>query len=101
MTWTIRDGFKLRKRRTTVAVSVGVAVSAVAVVCVGEFAGRRAQVLLLAVAVIGLMIIFAGLLYLDKTRCPRCLGRIGPGLFMGTSINFCPHCGASLDAQAP
>jgi hypothetical protein len=96
-TETIREQFKRRKRRALTVVSIGIAVSVTAVGCLlGEIGGSRFQPALLGVAVLGLAIMFAGMLYLDRTRCPRCLGRSGPILFT-PSTNFCPQCGVSLD----
>jgi hypothetical protein len=98
---TIRAYISSRKRRTLVTVAVGVALVAPATACVlADPGASRYQPVLLAIGGCGLLTMAAGLLYLDRTRCPRCLGQIGPGLYMRASINYCPHCGVSLDAPA-
>lgn len=97
MTETIREQFRLRKRRAFTVVSIGIAVSVAAVGgLLTASGGTGLQAALLGVAVLGLAVMFAGMLYLDRTRCPRCLGRSGPILFT-PSTNFCPQCGVSLD----
>jgi hypothetical protein len=97
MTATIREQFGRRKRRAVIVVSIGIALSVAAVGCMlGEIAGGRLQPALLGVALLGLAVMFGGMLYLDRTRCPKCLGRSGPILFT-PSTNFCPQCGVSLD----
>ena len=96
-TETIRDHFKRRKRRTLVAMGIGFAVAAAGVGCVfGEIGGSRFQPVLLAIAVCGTAIILGALLYLDRTRCPKCLWRLGP-LLNARGMNYCINCGISLD----
>jgi hypothetical protein len=101
VTETIRARLKRRKRRSLAAAGIGFAVSAIAAALGYLFAGRggQAQPALLAVAMLGLVILSGGLLYLDRTRCPNCLGRSGPILY-SRGTNFCPQCGVSLDTPA-
>jgi sulfite exporter TauE/SafE len=96
-TETIRDHFKRRKRRTLAVMVIGIAVGAAGVGCVfGDIGGSRFQPVLLAVAACGVAIILGALLHLDRTRCPKCLWRLGP-LLNTPGLNFCIHCGISLD----
>jgi hypothetical protein len=96
-TETIRDHFKRRKRRTLAVVAIGIAVAAAGVGCVlGEIGGSRLHPVLLAVVVCGAAVILGALLYLDRTRCPKCLWRLGP-LLNTPGLNFCINCGVSLD----
>jgi hypothetical protein len=101
ITETIRARLKRRKRRSLAAAGIGVAVMATAAVLGYLFAdrGNLSQPALLAVAVLGLVILSGGLLYLDRSRCPNCLGRSGPVLY-ARGTNFCPQCGVSLDTPA-
>ena len=96
-TETIRDHFKRRKRRALRVMGVGVAVAAAGIGCVfAEIGGSRFQPVLLAVVVCGVAIMLGTLLYLDRTRCPKCLWRLGP-LLNTPGLNFCINCGISLD----
>ena len=101
VTETIRARFKRRRRRSVAAAGIGFAVMAIAAALGYLFAdrGSKYQPVLLAVAVLGLVILCGGLLYLDRTRCPNCLGRSGPVLY-ARGTNFCPQCGVSLDTPA-
>ena len=96
-TETIRDHFKHRKRRALAVMAIGIAAGAAGVGCVfGDTGGSRIRPVLLGVAVCGAAIILGALLYLDRTRCPKCLWRLGP-LLNTPGLNFCIHCGISLD----
>lgn len=96
-TETIRDHFKARKRRSLRVMGIGIAVAAAGIGCVlGEIGRSRFQPVLLAVAVCGVAIMLGALLYFDRTRCPKCLWRLGP-LLNTPGLNFCIHCGISLD----
>ena len=101
VTETIRARLKRRRRRSFAAAGIGFAVMAIAATLGYLFAdgGSRSQPALLAVAVLGLVILSGGWLYLDRTRCPHCLGRSGPVLH-ARDTNFCPLCGVSLDTPA-
>ena len=96
-TGTIRDHFKRRKRRTLAVMAIGIAVAAAGAASLfAEIGGSRFQPVLLAVAVCGAGIMLGALLYLDRTRCPKCLWRLGPVLNT-PGLNFCINCGISLD----
>ena len=101
VTETIRARLKRRKRRSLAAAGIGFAVMAIAAVLGYLFAegGSQYRLAVLAVAVLGLVILSGSLLYLDRTKCPNCLGRPGPVLYT-RSTNFCPQCGVSLDIPA-
>jgi hypothetical protein len=101
VTETIRTRLKRRRRRSLAAAAIGFTVMTVAAALGYLFAdrGSYSQPALLALAVLGLVILSGGLLYLDRTRCPNCLGRSGPVLY-ARGTNFCPQCGMSLDAPA-
>ena len=101
VTETIRARLKRRKRRSLAAAGIGFAVMAIAAVLgyLSADGGSRYRFALLVVAVLGLVILSGALLYLDRTRCPNCLGRSGPVLYT-RGTNFCPQCGVSLDTPA-
>ena len=97
MSETIRARFKRRKQRALTAVGIGSLVIAIAAGCaLAEFGGSRFEPALLTAAVLGLGIMFAGLLYLDRTQCPKCRWRLGHTL-NSRGANFCMNCGVSLD----
>jgi hypothetical protein len=97
MSETIREHFKHRRRRALAAVGIGIAVAAAAASCaLAAIGGNRLEPALLAVAVLGMAITFAGLLYFDRTRCPKCRWRLGPVL-NARGVNFCMNCGVNLD----
>jgi hypothetical protein len=97
---SIRDYFKRRTGRALKVCAIGIVIGAVGValygfgyVTAGEVGG-----------VIGLVTLCGGLLYLDLTRCPRCLSRLSATVSsrrLSEPINFCPYCGASLDGPRP
>jgi hypothetical protein len=74
-----------------------VAATAVALVVAGV-GGRRYQAIWLGGAMLGVIGMFIALLYFDRTRCPKCLARIGP---YNSNFNYCPQCGVRLDTPAP
>lgn len=97
MSETIREHFKRRRRRALVAVGIGAAVVAAGIAGVlGGVGGSRFQPALLTVAALGVAIAFAGLLYFDRTQCPKCRWRLGPVL-NARGMNYCINCGVSLD----
>ena len=99
MAETIRDHFKQRKRRALTVTGIGIAVALAGAGCaLGEVGGSRFQPALWALAGLGVAVTFAGLLYLDRTRCPKCLWRLGP-LLNTPGMNYCINCGISLDTQ--
>lgn len=97
---TIRSYFRRRTGRALkvcaaglVVCAMGITLCAVGYVPPGEIA-----------AVIGVLIMCAGLWYLDLTRCPRCLSRLSAtasSVRLRQPINFCPYCGADLDGSRP
>jgi len=97
---TIRAYFEHRRRRALRVCAVGAAVAVIAIVPIAV-----GYVLAGAVgAVIGIAILSGGLWYLERTQCPRCLSRLSAratSAKLRHPVNFCPYCGASLDAQRP
>jgi hypothetical protein len=100
---TIREYFRRRSRRARRVLGVG---SVVAAVAVGIFAltaslTPRYPYVLVAAGVLGAAIMFGALLYLDHTKCPNCLGRLGIQIAnqyrLGRRIAFCPFCGVGFD----
>ena len=57
--------------------------------------------LLVTMSVLGVAIMFGALLYLDRTKCPNCAGRLGIQIAnqyrLGRRIAFCPFCGVGFD----
>jgi len=100
MAETIRDYFKYRTRRALKIIVVGVAVAAMGIALFGFGYFHVGGV----GAVIGIVIVFSGLWYLEVTRCPRCLSRLSATASsprLPHPINFCPYCGANLDSDHP
>jgi hypothetical protein len=56
---------------------------------------------LAAVGGVGVSLLFGALLYLDRTRCPNCLERLGIQIAnqyrFGRRVAFCPFCGVCFD----
>jgi hypothetical protein len=56
---------------------------------------------LAAVGIFGVGIVFGALLYLDRTKCPNCRGRLGIQVAnqyrFGRRFGFCPFCGVGFD----
>lgn len=73
-TEAIRDVFRLRSRRMLVAVGVGAAV-AVPVLIWGHVRGTYEDGGAV-VSIVGVAIMYGGLLYLDRTKCPKCSTRV-------------------------
>lgn len=100
MAETIRDYFKRRTRRALKLCAVGIVIVALGITLYGFGYAPPGEVGF----VIGLVILCAGLWYLDRTKCPRCLARLSATASSARllhPINFCPYCGASLDAPRP
>ena len=100
---TIREYFRSRSRRARRLLLVG---SLMAAVCLLIFAATpNLQVTyryaLAAVGFVGVAIVFGALLYLDRTKCPNCHGRLGIQVAnqyrLGRRFGFCPFCGVGFD----
>src|SRR5262245_44653043 len=97
---TIRAYFEHRRRRALRVCTGGAAVAVVAIALFALGYGLAGAV----GAVIGVVILSTGLWYLELTRCPRCLSRLSAratSAKLRHPVNFCPYCGASLDAPRP
>ena len=100
---TIREHLKRRVRRTTI---VAFTAWAVAVVDGIAIHGRtKAPVFILCFVVFG-----ACVLYILRTRCPKCSAVLGQCVMNYVGIrttrmfprpNYCPYCGVSLDDPCP
>ena len=79
-----------------------VVVIAAAILAMAEHLSREYSYALTGTVVLGVAVMFGGLLYLDMTKCPQCLARLGIqianqyrfGLFR---VDFCPFCGVAFD----
>jgi uncharacterized membrane protein len=99
---TIREYFKDRSKRARRVLGVGGLVVAVAVAIFAMTdLGRAYCYAVTGAAVLGLAIMFGGLLYLDITKCPQCLARLGIQIAnqyrFGRRVDFCPFCGVGFD----
>jgi hypothetical protein len=74
---------------------------AVAMMCAMTDLGHEYSYGLTGAALVGLAIMFGGLLYLDITKCPQCAGRLGFQIAnqyrIGRRVDFCPFCGVAFD----
>lgn len=100
---TIREYFKARSQRARTILGVGLLVVAIAI---GSFAVtdhlyREYSYAVTGAAVVGLAIVFGALLYLDLTKCPQCLVRLGIQIAnqyrFGRRVDYCPFCGVGFD----
>ena len=100
---TIREYFRARSRRARAFVAAGGLVVAVAgaILAVADSLGRGASFAVTAAAVLGVVILFGALLYLDVTKCPQCFARLGIQIAnqyrFGRRVDFCPFCGVGFD----
>ena len=100
---TIREYFRARSRRARAFVAAGglVVVVAGAILAVADSLGRGASYAVTAAAVLGVVILFGALLYLDVTKCPQCFARLGIQIAnqyrFGRRVDFCPFCGVGFD----
>ena len=100
---TVREYFKARSKRARRVLGVGgLLVAGVMAIfaMTGHLSGEYSYPLT-AAAVLGLAIMFGGLLYLDLTKCPQCLARLGIQIAnqyrFGRRVDFCPFCGVGFD----
>lgn len=107
MAETIKELFRHRARCAWTAVGLGYAV-AIPALSWAWFVGGSDYTA--AAAVVGTAAVFGGMLYLDRTRCPKCHKRLGfhdvnpYRLARGRpAFKHCPKCGVSLDepCEAP
>ena len=100
---TIREYFRARSRRARRFLLVGSLVAAVSVL--GCAATQNLKVTycyaFAAIGILGVGIVFGALLYLDRTKCPNCRGRLGIQVAnqyrLGRRFSFCPFCGVGFD----
>jgi hypothetical protein len=61
---------------------------------------------------VGFLLFFGAILFLQWVMCPKCSGKIGQNIGMavafsgfwfsaGRKPNYCPYCGVSLDTPCP
>lgn len=100
---TIRGYFRGRSRRARRVLGVGGIFAAVAVAIFAMTSNLRPihSYVLVAVGVLGMAMMFGALLYLDRTKCPNCSGRLGIQIAnqyrLGRRVAFCPFCGIGFD----
>jgi ribosomal protein S27AE len=109
----IREYFCERSRRSLKASTIGIVVALPAMGFASAMREGLYQYLALGVAVCGVAVMYGGLLYLDRSRCPKCSARIGfrvnqyrlrlvrlPGRCRRI-MDACPKCGTSFDEVMP
>jgi uncharacterized membrane protein len=100
---TIREYFRARSKRARKVLGVGglVVAVAVAILAMTDHLSREYSYAVTAAAVLGVAVMFGGLLYLDITKCPQCLARLGIQIAnqyrLGRRVGFCPFCGVGFD----
>jgi hypothetical protein len=100
---TIREYFQARSRRARRILLFGSVIAAVAVLACAAIPDLRVMYCyaLVAMGVFGVGIVFSALLYLDRTKCPNCRGRLGMQIAnqyrLGRRFGFCPFCGVGFD----
>ena len=101
---TIRDYFRARSKRARRLLGVGglvvVVAVAVAILSMTDHLSHDYSYAATGAAVLGLAIMFGGLLYLDLTKCPQCLARLGIQIAnqyrFGRRVDYCPYCGVGF-----
>ena len=100
---TLREYFRARSKRARRVFGVGVLVIAVsvAILVMNDHFSRDYSYAAAGAGVLGVATMFGGMLYLDLTKCPQCLTRLGFHFVnqyrFGRSANFCPFCGVGFD----
>jgi hypothetical protein len=100
---TVREYFQARSRRARRLLSLGFVLAAVAVLAFTATPklGVAYRYVLATVGVVGVGLVFGALLYLDRTKCPACRGRLGIQVAnqyrLGRRFGFCPFCGVGFD----
>ena len=100
---TIREYFRGRSRRARRMLLVGFVTAAICLVAFAAIPnlGVTYGYALVGLGVLGVGILFGALLYLDRTRCPNCRGRLGIQIAnqyrFGRRFGFCPFCGVGFD----
>lgn len=100
---TIREYFRARSKRARNILGVGVLVVAVAagILAMTDHPSGEYSYAVTGAAVFGAAIMLGGLLYLDITKCPQCLARLGIQIAnqyrFGRRVDFCPFCGVGFD----
>lgn len=111
MSRTIRVYFCERSRRSLKVTTIGIVVALLASGFAFEWAKGLYLYLALGVAICGVAVMYGGMLYLDRSRCPKCSTRIGfrvnqyrlvrlPGRY-GRVMDACPKCSSSFDEAMP
>lgn len=100
---TIREHFQKRSRRARRLLLIGSLVAGVSLLVFAAIPDLKLtyRYALAAAGVSGVAIVFGALLYLDRTKCPNCHGRLGIQVAnqyrLGRRFGFCPFCGVSFD----
>jgi hypothetical protein len=100
---TIREYFLARSRRARRFLLIGFVVTGVPVLVFAAIPNLKVTYCsaLAAMGVFGVAIVFGALLYLDRTKCPNCRGRLGIQVAnqyrLGRRFGFCPFCGVGFD----
>ena len=100
---TVREYFQARSRRARQFLSLGFVLAAVSVLVFAAIPnlGVAYCYVLAAVGAIGVGLVLGALLYLDRTKCPACRGRLGIQIAnqyrFGRRFGFCPFCGVGFD----
>ena len=100
---TVREYFEARSRRARRFLSLGFVLAAVSVLLFAAIPnlGVAYCYVLATVGAIGVGLALGALLYLDRTKCPACRGRLGIQIAnqyrFGRRFGFCPFCGVGFD----
>ena len=100
---TVREYFEARSRRARRFLSLGFVLAAVSVLLFAAIPnlGVAYCYVLATVGAVGVGLVLGALLYLDRTKCPACRGRLGIQIAnqyrFGRRFGFCPFCGVGFD----
>jgi hypothetical protein len=95
--------FRRRFRLAMLFVLCGMGVAVAAITAIMKGFGQGFEYGLLGVAAIGTAVMYGGLWYADRTKCPGCQSRLGlranPYRLTGRAHHKCGTCGIVFDQQ--
>lgn len=102
---TMRRSLTRRVRRALVTLILGWLMLPLSMFAFGN-RDRSEDPVALAFQILGFLMFGGGILFLARTKCPKCAATLGQvGMTLGIPFikqpNYCPYCGVSFDQPMP